>query len=845
MFGILNYPMKSSEIRTQFINFFQEKNHHFVPGSPTVPDNDPTLLFINAGMNQFKDVFLGAGKRDYKRAVNSQVCVRVSGKHNDLEDVGNDSTHLTSFEMLGNWSFGDYYKKEAIAWAWELLTSTLKISKEKLVATVFEDDEESLALWKSETDINHQRIVKCDAKDNFWEMGSTGPCGPCSEIHVYLKDEPLPEFIDQDLINSGDFIELWNLVFIQYNRLGSVDLKKLPQCHVDTGAGLERITAYLQGTPSNYQTDLFEPLISKIASLSGVTYYENSQGMPHRVMADHIRTLVFGIADNVMLSNEGRGYVLRRLLRRACRYAKQLGFDEAVLYRLVETVVETLGDAYPHLRQRQAHIQHVIKAEEESFLQTLHTGLQLFESVAEHSKHTKVISGDDAFKLYDTFGFPVDLTSVLAKEQQLTVDLERFNVLLDEQRERSRAASKFDQGTQENTKKVSPELFNDVDLHLSEDLNTAKGGEARVISDPKEKVAMARHHTATHLLHELLRRTLGDHVHQAGSLVDSDRLRFDFSHFEKVSETSLAQIEAGINDFIRQSLRIDISFEMLETAKKRGVMALFGEKYDPQRVRVVDIGGESVELCAGTHVKNTNDVGYVKIISEGAISAGTRRIEALAGKECVGRYLAERISFFCKEIEQHIHVCQAHQELLKSKNLVTQFMSINDIFKQQSLVTEIQDQENYLELLDQAQSDIKEIVKKIKKELEKKEKNQSSDLIDTLINNTEAMPGKQGAFIIKKLDAISMANLRHVSEQLTTKKANLITFLTTVSDDKAIVLITSNLDDKAYDARKLITQITQKFGGGGGGKSRMAQAGGIKRENIDSMINFVRELLTQ
>jgi len=417
--------------------------------------------------------------------------------------------------------------------------------------------------------------------------------------------------------------------------------------------------------------------------------------------------------------------------------------------------------------------------------------------------------------------------------------------LLDEQRERSRAASKFDQGTQKNTIKVSPELFNDVDLHLSEDLNSAKGGEARVISDPKEKVAMARHHTATHLLHELLRRILGDHVHQAGSLVDSDRLRFDFSHFEKVSETSLAQIEAGINDFIRQSLRIDISFETLETAKKRGVMALFGEKYDPQRVRVVDIGGESVELCAGTHVKNTNDVGYVKIISEGAISAGTRRIEALAGKECVGRYLAERISLACKEIEQHIQVCQVHQELLKSKNLVTQFMSINEIFKQQSLVTEIQDQENYLKSLDQAQSDIKEIVKKIKKELEKQEKNQSSDLIDTLINNTEAMPGKQGAFIIKKLDAISMANLRHVSEQLSLKKANLITLLTTVSDDKGIVLITSNLDDKAYDARDLITQITQKFGGGGGGKSRMAQAGGIKRENIDSIMNFVRELLTQ
>ena len=400
--------MQSKQIRQQFIDFFKAKQHAFVPGCPIVPEDDPTLLFINAGMNQFKDVFLGSGTREYSRAANSQICVRVSGKHNDLEDVGKDLTHLTSFEMLGNWSFGDYYKKEAISWAWELFTAVFKIPKHRLVATVFEYDQEARQLWESETDISPKHIVSCDEKDNFWEMGAVGPCGPCSEIHVYLEDKEIDFELNQDVLNSGKFIELWNLVFIQYNRLKDGQLENLPQKHVDTGAGLERLVAFLQNTASNYQTDLFMPIINKIEHLTNTTYSDDDAGMPHRVLADHIRTLCFGIADNVNPSNEGRGYVLRRLLRRASRYAKKLGVEKPILFELVPEVIETLGGHFQHLKSREGYIQKVIKAEEESFLQTLSSGLQLFEQLTQSLQRDgkAIIPGESAFKLYDTFGFP-------------------------------------------------------------------------------------------------------------------------------------------------------------------------------------------------------------------------------------------------------------------------------------------------------------------------------------------------------------------------------------------------------------------------------------------------------
>ena len=836
--------MKSTEIRSQFIEFFKDKGHEIVPGSPIIPDNDPTLLFINAGMNQFKDVFLGTGTRPYQRAVNSQVCVRVSGKHNDLEDVGNDSTHLTSFEMLGNWSFGDYYKKEAIVWAWELFTDVFKISKDKLVATVFEEDEESLALWKSETNISHQQIVKCDAKDNFWEMGTTGPCGPCSEIHVYLKDEPIPDHVDQAMLNDGSFIELWNLVFIQYNRLANKELEPLPACHVDTGAGLERIAAYLQGTPSNYQTDLFQPLITKIEALSGTPYDESKKGMPHRVMADHIRTLVFGIADNVLLSNEGRGYVLRRLLRRACRYAKQLGFQEPIMYRLIDTVSASLGNAYPQINDRKEYIKQVVRAEEESFLQTLNTGLALFETVVSNLGGNSIITGKDAFKLYDTYGFPIDLTTVLAKEKQLTVDLVEFETLLEQQRERSRSASKFDQQQSENSSDVTASLFDGLDLHLAEDLTVARGGEARVITKPEEKVGMARHHTATHLLHEVLRQELGEHVHQAGSLVDHDRLRFDFSHFEKVSEETLKGIEFKINTLIKDSLEITISFESLATAKQRGVMALFGEKYDPNRVRVVDIGGESIELCAGTHVKNSKQVDVVKIVSEAAISAGTRRIEAIAGNARVSDYINEIISKHYNEAKIEFDKCLSEKEIIQVKNLQKDLSDIEVILAKSKTLRSLEEKISYSEQFDTIKERLKNIQKIIRKEKSSQEQQGNTLLIKQLVADQEAIVDQDGTCIIKRLDNVSIASLRQIADQLTSQKNKLIVVLAASVDNKGIVLVKSNIEQKDFAANTLVSKITEKYGGGGGGRSTMAQAGGIAIQDLDQIMAFSRELLT-
>tara|TARA_Y100000748_G_scaffold282550_1_gene262949 strand:- start:2089 stop:4602 length:2514 start_codon:yes stop_codon:yes gene_type:complete len=836
--------MKSTEIRSQFIEFFKDKGHEIVPGSPIIPDNDPTLLFINAGMNQFKDVFLGTGTRPYQRAVNSQVCVRVSGKHNDLEDVGNDSTHLTSFEMLGNWSFGDYYKKEAIVWAWELFTDVFKISKDKLVATVFEEDEESLALWKSETNISHQQIVKCDAKDNFWEMGTTGPCGPCSEIHVYLKDEPIPDHVDQAMLNDGSFIELWNLVFIQYNRLANKELEPLPACHVDTGAGLERIAAYLQGTPSNYQTDLFQPLITKIEALSGTPYDESKKGMPHRVMADHIRTLVFGIADNVLLSNEGRGYVLRRLLRRACRYAKQLGFQEPVMYQLIDTVSASLGNAYPQINDRKEYIKQVVRAEEESFLQTLNTGLALFETVVSNLGGNSIITGKDAFKLYDTYGFPIDLTTVLAKEKQLTVDLVEFETLLEQQRERSRSASKFDQQQSENSRDVTASLFDGLDLHLAEDLTVARGGEARVITKPEEKVGMARHHTATHLLHEVLRQELGEHVHQAGSLVDHDRLRFDFSHFEKVSEETLKSIEFKINTLIKDSLEITISFESLAAAKQRGVMALFGEKYDPNRVRVVDIGGESIELCAGTHVKNSKQVDVVKIVSEAAISAGTRRIEAIAGNARVSDYINEMISKHHNEAKIEFDKCRSEKEIVQVKNLQKDLSDIEVILAKSKTLRSLEEKISYSEQFDTIKERLKIIQKVIRKEKSSQEQQGNTLLIKQLVADQEAIVDQDGTCIIKRLDNVSIASLRQIADQLTSQKNKLIVVLAASVDNKGIVLVKSNIEQKDFAANTLVSKITEKYGGGGGGRSTMAQAGGIAIQDLDQIMAFSRELLT-
>ncbi len=833
--------MKSQDIRNAFIEFFKDKDHRFVSGNSIVPDNDPSLLFINAGMNQFKDVFLGAGNRDYSRAVNSQICIRVSGKHNDLEDVGRDSTHLTSFEMLGNWSFGDYYKKDAIKWAWKFFTEVLNIPKQRLVATVFEEDKEALELWKTETDIDFMHIVKCDKVDNFWEMGATGPCGPCSEIHVFTKDKPIDVSLNQEILNSDQFIELWNLVFIQYNRRESGKLELLPQKHVDTGAGLERVVAFMQNTSSVYQTDLMKPIIKKIEVLTGVEYSESEDGMAHRVLADHIRTLCFGIADNVIPSNEGRGYVLRRLLRRACRYAKKLGINNPILYKLVQSVIECIGDHFEHLRDRQIYIETVVKAEEDSFLQTLDAGLILFEKIADGLTGT-VFSGDDAFKLYDTYGFPIDLTEVIASERGFEIDIDRFNICLNEQRQRSRNATKFEDMKAQSVKIISKEIFSDLKLNLSEDLNVAKGGEAKIVSDPKEKFKMAQHHSVTHLLHESLRRHLGKHVHQSGSLVDIDRLRFDFTHFQKISDLQLKDIELQVNTWIQDGLPIRISFSTLDEAKASGVMALFGEKYDESRVRVVNIGGESVELCAGTHVQNSSQIQYFKIVSESAISAGNRRIEAIAGSELVEAYFENKISWISQKIKDQLDECLR----LNKEHRIDKLLQDECLHLQQQLnlfsgkEIPIKEKDNVMNNLMLLNENTKVLVKKIKKSISKKMQESCTLQISDLKNQIVVNQNSKFKYIIKQIEVSNVGELRNIADKLAALDSNIIVILgfCVTGNCNLVIKCSTGVSEKEFHAGNVIKSISSQFGGGGGGRQNMAQAGGIAEKNLKDVFDF-------
>ncbi|MBA4406868.1 alanine--tRNA ligase, partial [bacterium] len=616
--------MTSNEIRQQFLDFFKNKEHRIVPSAPVVPYDDPTLLFTNAGMNQFKDVFLGTGSREYKRAADTQKCIRVSGKHNDLEEVGHDTYHHTFFEMLGNWSFGDYYKKEAIGWAWELLTEIWKLPKERLWATVYRTDDEAMAFWRSETDINPEHILKFDEKDNFWEMGDTGPCGPCSEIHINLSDN----LEDGSLVNAGLplCIEIWNLVFIQYNRDAQGTLHDLPSKHVDTGMGFERVCAVLQKKGSNYDTDVFMPIIDAIAKLSGVEYKNESDMISMRVIADHIRTLTFAIGDGATPGNEGRGYVLRRLLRRAARYARKINLKEPFLYKLVQVVVDNFSNVFPEILSNKSNIEKIIKAEEESFNSTLDRGIELFDLLVKklNVKNEKVIPGDDVFKLYDTFGFPVDLTAVMAREQGFTIDEVRFNELMNEQKERARRGRKevtssvkisfdasatftvyekteftgYDELKSEakiiNVIKSDKQTFIILDktpfyvesggqigdkgnliigdthlrvldltrvgnhtVHIVENANRVgltNGMSVIAEVDSNRRWDIMRNHSVTHFLHRALREILGAHVQQAGSYVGPDRLRFDFTHFEKVNSAEIEAIESLVNDKLRENL---------------------------------------------------------------------------------------------------------------------------------------------------------------------------------------------------------------------------------------------------------------------------------------------------
>ncbi len=699
--------MTSNEIRNTFLEFFRSKNHTIVPSAPMVVKNDPTLMFTNAGMNQFKDWFLGNTTVKHKRVADSQKCLRVSGKHNDLEEVGLDTYHHTMFEMLGNWSFGDYFKNEAIEWAWELLTEVYKIDKDRLYATVFEGyapdnlemDNEAKEAWLKY--LPAERIINGNKKDNFWEMGETGPCGPCSEIHVDLRsDEERAKISGAELVNKGHHlvIEIWNLVFMQFNRKANGQLEALPQKHVDTGMGLERLCMTLQAKQSNYDTDVFQTMISKIAGLSGKPYTADDKvGVAMRVISDHIRAISFSIADGQLPSNVKAGYVIRRILRRAVRYAYTfLDMSEPLLYRLVPTLVEQMGNAFPELKSQQTLIEKVIKEEEEAFLRTLEKGIKLLDTLIEKNRESKSISGADAFVLYDTFGFPIDLTELIAKEHDYMVDLKGFEEELRQQKERSRNATAKEEGdwveiapyqateftgyesSREEDVKIlkyrtvktkNKEIFqlvfnkspfyaesggqvgdsgyieapsgekikilntvkeNGLPIHIAERIPSEPGENFIAEIDTERRQDIANNHTATHLLHHALRKILGTHIEQKGSLVAAAYFRFDFSHFEKIDEKTLRQVEREVNRLIRNNTpRCEFREIPIEEAKAKGAMALFGEKYG-DKVRVIQYG-DSIELCGGTHTNATGNIGFFKIISESAVAAGVRRIEAVTG----------------------------------------------------------------------------------------------------------------------------------------------------------------------------------------------------------------------
>ena len=720
--------MTSNEIRKKFLDFFESKQHTIVPSAPMVVKNDPTLMFTNAGMNQFKDIFLGNAEKKYNRAADTQKCLRVSGKHNDLEEVGHDTYHHTMFEMLGNWSFGDYFKKEAIDWAWELLTEVYKMPKDRLYATVFEGapeegvpmDQEAYDMWKQYLPEDH--IILGNKHDNFWEMGETGPCGPCSEIHFDLRsEEEIAQKPGREMVNMGHHlvIEIWNLVFMQFNRKANGSLEPLPHKHIDTGMGFERLCMVLQNKQSNYDTDVFSTRIAEIAALSGKRYGDDAKAdVAMRVIADHLRTISFSIADGQLPSNVKAGYVIRRILRRAVRYGyTYLGFNEPFICKLVGGLVEQMGEQFPELRAQQTLITSVICEEETAFLKTLATGINLLEGVMAKTRKAggEIIDGKSAFTLYDTYGFPIDLTELIARENGMGVDLEAFDVELQAQKARSRnaaavenddwvelvqgATTEFvgydnlsaevkivryrkvttkgktlyqlvfdrtpfyansggqvgDKGTISAEGKsiavVDTIKENGLPIHVVEVLPENVEATFVAVVDEESRLASARHHSVTHLMHKALRDILGSHVEQKGSLVCPEYLRFDFSHFQKVTDEELRQVEKAVNSMIRANYALDENRECsIEEAQQAGAMMLFGEKYG-DKVRMIRFG-ESVELCGGTHVSATGVIGQFKIVSESAISAGVRRIEAIAGG--VAEDAGYKIEDTLKEIQKTV-----------------------------------------------------------------------------------------------------------------------------------------------------------------------------------------------
>ena len=847
----------SKQIREQFLNYFSKKNHKFVRSAPVIPIGDPTLLFTNAGMNQFKDIFLDKKVAEYKRVVNSQKCIRVSGKHNDLEEVGIDSYHHTLFEMLGNWSFGDYYKKDAIIWAWDLLINVWNIDKKRLWITVYKDDDEAKELWIKHTDIEPSRVLKFGNKENFWEMGEVGPCGPCSEIHYYTGDKIDNQ--DPNGVNKlSEYREFWNLVFIEYNRDINGELNPLKNKHVDTGMGLERMVAILNGIESNYDTDLFYPIIKEIEELSSHEYtYKN--GVPHRVIADHIRMLCCSIADGVMPSNEGRGYVVRRVLRRATRFGNVLDIKDAFLFTLVDAVVAILGDAYSELKEKKSHIKKVIKAEEIAFRKTLDRGLILIDEMIDNLKGKKELSGKDVFKLYDTYGFPVDLTKLIASERNISIDDKEFNKYMKIQRETAKSNQKFNQIESEeewitinkedkttfigyeyekvNSKVIKyRKLSNDnIELIAKETPFYAESGgqigdQGRIYSDDIDllvldtykignhichlckinkgsadsldkkdlsfeinefrRTKIKANHTATHLLHKALKNILGNHVQQAGSLVADDKLRFDLTHYEKLSYEQLSQIENSVNEIIQNNIQLDITSDSFENAKSKGAEALFGEKYDDV-VRVVNVKGFSLELCGGTHVNRTGDIGLFKITSESSLASGVRRIEALTGTA-----------------------------------------AINYINKNQQLIDQIKNklqcnEENVIKKLDDYINQ--------SKENEKLKKNIESNKIKEAISNFKIIDGVRLIHSIIDFN-INPKLLVDVFSEVYNKQT--ICFVGIQSAKPMMVLALTKDLTKLFQAGALIKDIGSQFDTGGGGPDHFGTAGFKDKNTLDMALDI-------
>jgi len=871
--------MKSTELRQAFLDFFRDKGHEIVPSAPVVPFDDPTLLFTNAGMNQFKNIFLDQETRNYTRAADTQKCIRVSGKHNDLDDVGFDSYHHTFFEMLGNWSFGDYFKKEAIAWAWELLTEVWGIEKERLYATVFGGDEtdglgpdeEAEELWKDVTDIDPSHVLRFDKKDNFWEMGNTGPCGPCSEIHIDLT----PDRSGGHLVNAGDpmVIEIWNLVFIQFNRDKQSKLHPLPAKHVDTGMGFERILAVLNNTTSNYETDLFLPLLQQLHELTGIAYAADEKGFAHRVIADHIRALSFAIADGAMPSNEGRGYVLRRILRRAARFGRNLEMREPFIYKLVPTLVDIMGDAFPELKEKHSFIAMVVKAEEESFNSTLDRGIEIFDKIVANVKKSgkKTIPGEDAFRLYDTYGFPLDLTQVMARQIGYGVDEAGFEKAMSLQKERARKAGKWDYSAefdyhkwQTLTSGTDSEFVgydsleceaeirkyhvsdNQVFLTLSKTPfygeaggqvgdqgnitgdgftirieSTVRDGntwvhigrfvegttisKAKVVAsvDVSKRKATARNHTATHLLHKALRETLGEHVTQAGSLVAPDHLRFDVTHFQKIDPDELKKIEARVNENVRADLPVETLHKTFVEAREMGAMAIFEEKYG-EHVRVVKIGDYSMELCGGTHLHHTGEIGYFRLLSESSAAAGIRRLEAVTGER------ADAILRKEKELTQQL------QERLNCRTEEI-MMRIEALLKEKQ---------------------------HMEKELRRLRVGAAGQEIERLIAEAKSCDGFK--VVSARVSADNVDELKQISDTLRNRLGSGVGVLGSVINAKLsfVCVVTDDLvAAKKVRAGDIVKQVAAITGGSGGGRPHMALAGGKDVTKMDQALQRVGDIV--